>query len=306
MATIIRGRPSSGSADDGGRMPLAAHLRELRRRVFISGAAVVVGMVVGLVFYEPLLALFTGPFTETVERLEAEQNLEAIINFDGIADPFTIPLRLAILSGIVFASPVWIYQLWAFIVPGLYGHERRWAMVVMLTAVPLFLGGVVLCYWVLPKGLGVLLGFTPSGVANIVSFTRYFSFVVRLLLVFGIAFLLPVFVVLLNAVGVFTGAALSSGRRWIVLGVFVFAALATPTGDPITMLMLAVPMWLLFEASVLVCRLNDRRRARASGEPEYAELSDDEASEIVARRDEDDDLASPLEDPAPGRDTRAD
>jgi len=261
-------------------MPLADHLRELRKRVLISSAAVVVGMVVGLIFYTPLLDLFIGPFETTVERLAAEQNLEAVLNFDGIAQPFTIPLRLAILAGIVFAAPVWIYQLWRFIVPALYGNEKRWAVAVLLTAVPLFLAGVALCYWLLPKGLTVLLGFTPEGVSNFVSFSRYFSFVVRLVLVFGIAFLLPVFVVLLNAVGVFSGAALTSARRWIIIGVFVFAAVATPTGDPITMLMLAVPMWLLFEASVVVCRFNDKRRAKAMAQLGLADLDDDEASPL--------------------------
>lgn len=276
-------------------MPLADHLRELRKRLLIAAAAIVVGMVVGLIFYEPLLQLFVDPFQTTVERLEDEQGLEAVINFDGIADPFTIPLRLAILAGIVFAAPVWIYQLWAFIVPGLYGHEKRWAAVVLLTAVPLFLAGVALCYWLLPKGLTVLLGFTPQGVSNFVSFSRYFSFVVRLVLVFGIAFLLPVFVVLLNAVGVFSGAALSSARRWIIIGVFVFAAVATPTGDPITMLMLAVPMWLLFEASVVVCRLNDRRRAKQDRELGLSDLGDDEASAVQdSPSNADDDRPSPL------------
>jgi sec-independent protein translocase protein TatC len=288
-------------------MPLTAHLRELRKRLVISAAAIAVAMAVALVFYQPLLQLFVGPFTVTVERLAEQQNIDATINFDGIADPFTVPLRLSILVGVVAASPVWIYQLWAFIVPGLYRHERRWSLLVLGTAVPLFVAGVVLCYVLLPKGLGVLLGFTPEGVANIVSFTRYFSFVVRLMLVFGLAFLLPVFVVLLNAVGIFSGATLSSSRRWIVVGVFAFAAVATPTGDPITMLMLAVPMWLLFEAAVVVCRINDRRRARASGEPDYDELGDDEASVVAPARDLSDDTPSALDEPTPdGPDPRAD
>ena len=294
MATITRGG-RAGSAGDGGRMPLADHLRELRKRLLIAAGAVVVGAVIGLIFYDPLLELFVGPFQATTERLAEEQGLDAVINFDGIADPFTIPLRLAILSGIVFAAPVWIYQLWAFIVPGLYGNEKRWAAAVLLTAVPLFLAGVALCYWLLPKGLTVLLGFTPEGVSNFVSFSRYFSFVVRLVLVFGIAFLLPVFVVLLNAVGVFSGKTLASARRWIIVGVFVFAAVATPTGDPITMLMLAVPMWLLFEASVLICRLNDRRRARADTAQGLADLDDDEASPLdEAPGSDEDDRPSPI------------
>jgi sec-independent protein translocase protein TatC len=277
-------------------MPLAHHLRELRHRLFISGAAIVAGMVVGLVFYEPLLELFIRPFTQTVEAL-ASQDIDATINFDGIADPFTVPIRLAALTGVVLASPVWIYQLWAFIVPGLYRHERRWALTVTGSAVPLFLAGIALCYVLLPKGLGVLLGFTPDGIANIISFTRYFSFVLRLMLVFGLAFLLPVFVVLLNAVGIFSGQTLSSARRWIVIGVFAFAAVATPTGDPITMLMLAVPMWALFEIAVVICRLNDRRRARATSEPDYEQIDDDAVSPLAARTDPADDVASALDDP---------
>jgi sec-independent protein translocase protein TatC len=295
MATITRGRPPSGSADDGGRMPLGDHLRELRTRLLISVAAVVVGMVIGLVFYDPLLDLFIGPFQTTTKQLAEDQGLVAVINFDGIADPFTIPIRLALLAGLVFAAPVWIYQLWRFIVPALHGNEKRWGAAVLLTAVPLFLAGVALCYWLLPKGLTVLLGFTPQGVSNFVSFSRYFSFVVRLILVFGIAFLLPVFVVLLNAVGVFTGAALSAARRWIIVGVFIFAAVATPTGDPVTMLMLAVPMWLLFEASVLVCRLNDKRRAKAMAELGLGDLDDDEASPLDdSPTQPDDDRPTPL------------
>lgn len=276
-------------------MPLADHLRELRKRLLISVGAVVVGMVIGFIFYDPLLELFIGPFQTTTEQLKSQQNLDAVINFDGIADPFTIPIRLALLAGVVFAAPVWIYQLWRFIVPALHGNEKRWGAAVLLTAVPLFLAGVALCYWLLPKGLTVLLGFTPEGVSNFVSFSRYFSFVVRLILVFGIAFLLPVFVVLLNAVGVFTGAALSSARRWIIVGVFVFAAVATPTGDPITMLMLAVPMWLLFEASVVVCRLNDKRRAKAMAELGLGDLDDDETSPLDdTPAQPDDDRPTPL------------
>ncbi len=267
-------------------MPLVEHLRELRTRLFRSALGIVVGVVVGIVFYQQILDAFIGPFQDTVNRLEAEQGLDAEINFDGIADPFTIPLRIALLTGLVVGAPVWIYQLWAFVVPGLYRRERRWAIAVLCTAVPLFLAGVVLCYWLLPKGLAVLLGFTPQGVSNIVSFTNYFTFVVRLELVFGIAFLLPVFVVLLNAVGIFSGATLSNARRWIVVGVFVFAAVATPTGDPVTMLLLAVPMWLLFEAAVLICRLNDRRRARGASEPDLSGLADDEASPLSAPEEE--------------------
>jgi sec-independent protein translocase protein TatC len=273
-------------------MSLAEHLRELRSRLMKAVAAVIAGGVVGIVFYDPILGLFIGPFTEAVERLQ-DQGLEAEINFAGIADPFTVPLQLALLTGIVLAAPVWIYQIWAFVTPGLYRNERRWAAAVVLTAAPLFFAGIVLCYWLMPKGLTLILGFTPDEVSNIVSFSQYFGFVMRLMLVFGVAFLLPVFVVLLNAVGVLTGAGLSSTRRWTVLGIFVFAAVATPTADPVTMLMLAVPMWVLFETAVLVCRFNDRRRARELG----TDLDDDEASTLEpAHQDPSDDLPSRLDD----------
>jgi sec-independent protein translocase protein TatC len=290
VATVI-GRRGKGSEprDPEGRMTLAEHLRELRSRLVKSILAIAAGGVVGLVFYQRIIAAFVGPFRDVAEA----EGLTAEINFGGIADPFVIPLKIALLTGVILASPVWIYQLWAFVTPGLYRNERKWAAAVVLTSVPLFLAGIALCFWLLPRGLAVILGFTPKDVANIVLFSDYLSFVMRLVLVFGVAFLLPVFVVLLNAVGVLSGATLSHTRRWTVLGIFVFAAVATPTGDPITMIMLAGPMWILFETSVLICRFNDRRRAHAL----ESDLDDDMASPLeLEQRDSSDDLPSRLDD----------
>ncbi|MET0641399.1 MAG: twin-arginine translocase subunit TatC [Jiangellaceae bacterium] len=286
------GRRSKGSEpprDPEGRMTLAAHLRELRSRLVKSILAIAAGGVFGLVFYQQIIDAFIGPFKDVAES----EDLTAEINFGGIADPFVIPLKIALLVGVILASPVWIYQIWAFVTPGLYRNERKWTALVIFTSVPLFLAGIALCFWLLPRGLAVILGFTPDDVANIVLFSDYLSFVMRLVLVFGIAFLLPVFVVLLNAVGVLSRETLSSTRRWTVLGIFVFAAIATPTGDPITMLMLAGPMWILFEAAVLVCRLNDRRRAREAGPA----IDDDVASELeLEPADPSDNLPSRLDD----------
>ena len=286
------GRRSKGSEpprDPEGRMTLAAHLRELRSRLVKSILAIAAGGVFGLVFYQQIIDAFIGPFKDVAES----EDLTAEINFGGIADPFVIPLKIALLVGVILASPVWIYQIWAFVTPGLYRNERKWTALVIFTSVPLFLAGIALCFWLLPRGLAVILGFTPDDVANIVLFSDYLSFVMRLVLVFGIAFLLPVFVVLLNAVGVLSRETLSSTRRWTVLGIFVFAAIATPTGDPITMLMLAGPMWFLFEAAVLVCRLNDRRRAREAGPA----IDDDVASELeLEPADPSDNLPSRLDD----------
>jgi sec-independent protein translocase protein TatC len=286
------GRRSKGSEqprDPEGRMTLAAHLRELRSRLVKAILAIAAGGVFGLVFYQQIIDAFIGPFKDVAES----EDLTAEINFGGIADPFVIPLKIALLVGVILASPVWIYQIWAFVTPGLYRNEREWTALVIFTSVPLFLAGIALCFWLLPRGLAVILGFTPDDVANIVLFSDYLSFVMRLVLVFGIAFLLPVFVVLLNAVGVLSRETLSSTRRWTVLGIFVFAAIATPTGDPITMLMLAGPMWILFEAAVLVCRLNDRRRARQAGPA----IDDDVASELeLEPADPSDNLPSRLDD----------
>ncbi len=269
MATLTGRRGGSpAQPEDEGRMSLIAHLRELRSRLIKSAIAVVLGAIVGFVFYQDILEWFIGPFRAAVEQLNESRDLNAEINFAGIADPFVIPLKIGMLTGLVLASPVWIYQLWAFIAPGLYKNEKKWALLVVASTVPLFVGGMLLCYWLLPKGLGVILGFTPNDVSNIVSFQEYFNFVLRLELVFGIAFLLPVFVVMLNLIGVFAGRTLSRSRPWIVVGIFIFAAVATPTGDPITMVMLAGPMWILFEIAVVICRLNDKRHARQLAEIE--------------------------------------
>ena len=185
------------------------------------------------------------------------------------------------MAGLVVSAPVWLYQLWRFITPGLHRHEKRWAIGFVAVATPLFFGGVVLAYTVLPLGLEVLLGFTPDNVENIVSVDRYLSFFLRTVLVFGVGFLLPLVVVLLNFAGVLTGKRLISWWRWIIIGIVLFAAVATPTGDPINLLLLAGPILLLVAIAVGICVLNDRRRARRDGaEPDYASYDDDEMSPL--------------------------
>jgi sec-independent protein translocase protein TatC len=175
-----------------------------------------------------------------------------------------LQLKLCGVAAVVASSPYWLYQIWAFIVPGLHPHEKRWTKVFVAVAGPLFLAGVAVGYYVLPKGLEVLIGFTPSSLENLVEFGEYFSFLTRMLLVFGIAFEIPLFVVLLSLAGVISGATLGRHRAWIVLGTFVFAAVATPSTDPFSMTLLAVPMTLLFLVSEVIARVLDRRRTRAA------------------------------------------
>lgn len=261
-------------------MPLTEHLRELRSRLVKSGIAIGLGMVLGWIYYAELFALLSAPFQGAVEQAQAEGR-DVTLALTGVADPFVLQIQIAALAGLVVSAPVWLYQLWRFVTPGLHRHERRWAIGFVAVATPLFFGGVVLAYTVLPLGLEVLLGFTPDNVENIVSVDRYLSFFIRTVLVFGVGFLLPLLVVVLNFAGLLTGKRLISWWRWIIIGIVIFAAVATPTGDPINLLLLAGPILLLVAIAVGICVLNDRRRARRRGsEPDYSSYDDDEMSPL--------------------------
>jgi sec-independent protein translocase protein TatC len=263
---------------DGANMSLAGHLHELRNRIIISVVAISLLAIVGWVFYDPIFSVLADPYRQAAEKLGADGETVLLV-LDGIAAPLVFQLKISFVVGVVLASPIWLYQIWAFITPGLHTNERKWTFVFVGTATPLFLAGAALAYFVLPKGITLLLGFTPENVTNLNNLSDYLSFIIRMLLVFGLAFELPLFIVLLNFAGLVTGAKLSSWRRGIIFAIFVFAAVGTPTGDPITMLLLAIPMWLLFEAAVFICRVRDRRRQ--SEEPEsYDQWADDEQSPI--------------------------
>ncbi len=275
-------------------MTLIEHLRELRTRLFKGVLAIVVMSIVCAFFYLDIFEALTDPFRSEVDRLAEEQGLDATLTFTDVTGPFIIQLKISLVSGIVLASPVWLWQLWSFVVPGLHRNERRWSMLFAAIAGPLFITGVAIGYYVLPKGLGILLGFTPEDVANLVEVNNYLNFILRMLLVFGVAFEIPVFVVLLNLAGVVTGKALGRARPWIVIGTFIFAAVATPSTDPISMLFLAAPMTVLFLISEVIARILDRRRGR--GTEVYDQYDDDERSDIELPDDPDDDRPSPLDD----------
>jgi sec-independent protein translocase protein TatC len=196
-----------------GRMTLTEHLRELRRRLFISVCAVVVGFVVGWLLYDWLFDLLMEPFESAVARLAKDQGLEAEAVMTGVTNPFVVQAKIALVAGIVLASPVWLYQIWAFIVPGLHSNERKWTLAFSAVAGPFFLAGVVLGYVVMPKGIEVLLSFTPGEITNLVDAMNYLSFVLRVLIVFGISFEIPLFVVMLNLAGVVRASSWLAGAR---------------------------------------------------------------------------------------------
>ena len=261
-------------------MPLVEHLRELRGRLVKAGLAILAGMVVGWIYYTAIFNWLSAPFEAVVEQARSDGR-EITLALTGVADPFVLQLQVSAVTGLLLASPIWLYQLWRFVTPGLRGNERRWAIGFVMVAVPLFASGVFLAYTVLPYGLEILFGFTPQNVENIVAVDRYLSFFIRMVIVFGVGFIAPLLLVLLNFAGVLTGKRLMSWWRWIIFGTFIFAAVATPTGDPINMLLLAGPIMLLMAIAIGVCLGNDRRRARRRrGEPDYSEWDDDEASPL--------------------------
>ncbi|WP_354248304.1 twin-arginine translocase subunit TatC [Arthrobacter sp. UYEF20] len=239
-------------------MALLDHLKELRNRLFKAAIAVVLGTVVGFVVYQPFLTALIKP----IRDLNKHEGRQATLNFDGVASSFDLLIQVSVFLGLILASPVWLYQLWAFIVPGLHKKERRIALSFVAAAVPLFVGGVALAWLVLPNAVRVLTDFTPAGGSNFISAQIYLSFVLRLLLAFGIAFLLPVVLVGLNLAGLVKGAQLLKSWRITVFLVCLFAAMAAPGADATSMFYLAVPMLVLFFTAIGLCLLNDRRRER--------------------------------------------
>jgi len=270
---LFSGRPHHPVGADG-RMALSDHLRELRARLLKSALWLVVAFAVALFFYGELLDLVLGPYNDAQLALEGETETKAYIASAG--GPLLLQLKLCGVAAVVASSPFWLYQIWAFIVPGLHPNEKRWTKVFAAIAGPIFFLGVATAYYVLPTGLEVLIGFTPAGLENLVEFGDYFSFFTRMLLVFGIAFEIPLFVIMLNLAGVVSGRAIGRYRPWIVLGTFVFAAVAPPSTAPFWMLMLALPMMVLFLRAEVVARMVDRARRRTGAE----QWDDDEVSPL--------------------------
>jgi sec-independent protein translocase protein TatC len=272
---LLRGKPKHAVGPDG-RMALTDHLREFRARLIRSAIVLVVAFIVALFFYDVLLDLVAKPYRNAISAINDETQSELVAT--GISAGLMLQLKLCGVAAVVVSAPYWLFQIWSFIVPGLHSNEKKWSMVVAAIAGPLFFAGVALGYYVLPKGLSVLIAFVPEDVQNLVDFGAYFSFVTRMLLIFGVAMEIPFFVILLNLAGVVSGRALGRYRPWIVIGVFVFAAVATPSTDPFSMLMLAVPLLVLFILAEIIARVVDRARGRAN--QSTSQWDDDEVSPI--------------------------
>lgn len=270
-------------------MSLGAHLVELRKRLTRAALGIALGLIVGWALYdlswlgdllEPVLPgaaaalkgagtwqAISGPVVSIAEAMGGDS---VALNFTNITGAIDIQFQVALTTGIVLSSPIWLYQLFAFFVPGLTGKEKRYTFGFFFSAVPLFLAGCVAGWFVLPRIVEVMFTFVPENATTLYDVKYYVDFVLKLMLAVGIAFVLPVFLVLLNFVGVLRGMAILKGWRWAVLAIVVFTALATPAADVLSMVLLAIPMTVLYFAAVGVSlwhdRVTDRRAARELGE----------------------------------------
>jgi sec-independent protein translocase protein TatC len=272
---------SQRQANPEGRMPVMDHIRELRNRIVKMALALAAGMIVGFVFFNPVWRVIERPLCHATVRGHTGCNTLGVnqLALSGPLDAFYLRIKVAVIIAVILSSPVWLYQIWAFIAPGLYARERRWGYIFLGTAVPLFLTGVALAYLSLGRSMHFLLGLTPSGVANILSVDQYMSFVMAMMLAFGIAFLVPLLIIMLNLAGILTHERFKKWRRVMIFGVFLVAGMANPSPDPITMLILGGACAALVEVAEFIVWSNDRRRARAHPDP-YAGLADDELSPL--------------------------
>jgi sec-independent protein translocase protein TatC len=277
-----RGKSQFQRAADGS-MTLMEHFRELRSRLMRASLAVLAGFGVGWWLSAAVLSILQSPYCQLMETAARKRNggvLPAGYTCPfiqlGVTDTFVLKMKIALWIGLIVAAPIWLYQLWAFIAPGLHRNERRWAYGFAAVATPLFAAGAVLAYFVVAKGLAFLLQFNGPNVTTQLEITRYVDFVTGLMLLFGIAFLFPIVVMLFNFTGLASARRLLGWWRIAVAAFFIFAAVATPTADPFGMTFLALALSALYFGAVGVAFINDRRRRRNL--PDYSGLDDDEIS----------------------------
>ncbi|GAA0489108.1 twin-arginine translocase subunit TatC [Streptomyces sp. NPDC046215] len=265
--------------DPEGRMPLGEHLRELRNRLAKAVLAIVVVALIAAIYNQDIMEFLAKPVPTCPDRDLARSHGGncAVLTFNSMAGPFTTVVKVCLLAGVTVSSPVWLYQLWAFLAPGLHKNEKKYTVAFVATAAPLFVAGAYLAYVIMPTSMRVLLSITPEAAANTLSLSDILDFTVRMILVFGLAFELPLILVMMNMVGMVTGKTMAKWWRGVIMGIFVFGAIATPSTDPFGMCVLAVPIIVLYFGAVGFSLLNDKRRARNNPD---ALLDDDEAAPL--------------------------
>jgi len=249
-------------------MPLLEHLRELRTRVVKAALVIGLGTGVGWFFYNTIITKLAAPVCDLKAAQSAGAHSCGALYINGVLGPLNLQIKVAVLSGLILTAPLWLYQLWAFIAPALHRKEKRNSILFIVAATPFFAAGAYLGYSILPVAVRVLFGFTPTSLTNLVKFDDYLDFVLRVILLFGIAFELPVFLVTFNAIGFLSGRAILKPWRLWIFGITAFVAGFTPSADPFSMLALAVPLILLYLVAGGIAILNDRRRAKKLNENE--------------------------------------
>jgi sec-independent protein translocase protein TatC len=253
-------------------MSLSGHLKELRNRLFWSALFIVGASVGGWFMFDAVFNELQRPIVE----LASKPGSNATINFPTVVSAFDVRLQVSIFLGVLMSAPVWLYNLWAFVTPGLKKRERRYTIGFVLASVPLFIGGTALAWASLPTFVVVLVGFTPDGAANVINASEYILFTIRILLVFGLAFVLPVALVMLNFAGVITAQNIIKSWRMAVFVSAVVGAIATPVAEPMAMFLLMVPLLILYFLAAGIAYLHDKRVAKKL---EALELADPQAAE---------------------------
>jgi sec-independent protein translocase protein TatC len=240
------------------RMSLSSHLREFRVRISWSAGFIIVGTVIGWFLFDPVFKILQAPLLEVTQ----ERGIEAIVNFGTVVSAFDLRIQISIFLGVIMTAPVWLWNLWAFVAPGLKAKERKYTIGFVVSALPLFLLGTYLAWTALPGFVVVLIGFTPEGSSNVINASEYILFAIRILLIFGLAFVMPVVLVLMNFAGLVSGRGILKSWRLAVFIIATVSALATPTAEPMSMFLLMAPLTALYFTAVAVAMANDKRRAR--------------------------------------------
>ena len=269
-------------ANPDGRMPLFDHLRELRNRVVKVAVAILVGAAVSWAFYNRIWAFMQRPYCQAVGYCQVNK-LGHSLFYNGVTDGFYLHIKVAVIAGAIITSPIWLYQIWAFVAPGLYSREKRWTYLFIGSAVPLFGVGCYFAYLAMSRGLNFFLSMS-GGLTAFFTADSYLGYWIAMIVGFGLCFEVPLFLVILNLARVVTHERFKKWRRLIIFLVFVFAGIASPSPDPLTMLLLGGIVVALVEVAEVLIYFNDKRYAR--NHPDlYADLDDDELA--------------PLEDPEP-------
>lgn len=255
---IKKSKPMASTND--ARMPLLEHLREFRKRIVRAAIAIFLASGAGWYFYNTIITTLAEPVCDLrTAQLSGSENCGALY-ISGVLGPLNLQMKVALLTGVIISAPFWLYQLWAFIAPALHRKEKRNSFLFILSATPFFAFGATLGYLILPLAIKVLFGFTPEALNNLVRFDDYLDFVLRIILLFGLAFELPVFLLTFNLIGFLRGKTILRPWRIWIFGIFLFSAAFTPTADPFTMLLLAIPIMLLYFMAGFIAVFVDRAR----------------------------------------------